>query len=284
MNARQLAKLNMYRAVQRFTNNELPGETTVPAFTKKLQAFNAKLDEISLLIREELHPTHGITRSKKAARTRLCKKAVNMSGLVYAYAVDTGNIELQFQCHYSYTNLFRTHDCTLADRCRNIYDAAFEHREALRASGVSDAVLAAFMEAITDFKSKQVSTRHAIVNKKVAGDTLKTKMKEADSLLKDQLDNLLVSFENDHPYFVSAYRANRSIIDAPKARTSFVAETEESTVTPGIINTNLPLLTNSNATATVIHIHPPVTLSSAGNIASQLYKKITAVFSDGKTG
>ncbi len=77
MNAKQEAKLNMFRATQKHCNDNPTIVATVPAFTTTLTAFNSKVSAIIPTAQQEDLVTKGITvdktRSKENALPVSCR-------------------------------------------------------------------------------------------------------------------------------------------------------------------------------------------------------------------
>lgn len=55
--------------------------------------------------------------------------------------------------------------------------------------------------------------RNAIIRRAGATDGIEAEIRRLQSILKDDLDNLIGQFEDEHPAFVRDYRASRKIID-----------------------------------------------------------------------
>jgi hypothetical protein len=220
MNARQEAKLNMYRATQQHCIDNDTILRTVPAFAITLTAFNTKVSAIISTAQQEDLVTKGITIGKAEAKTNLCRLAADIGASVYAFAVANHNRQLQQEVNFSFSDLLRTKDDILAPRVQNIKDLANVNLPDLLSYGLTDASLDAFQSAIDDYQQKVPAPRNSVAHKATIRENLKTLFAEADAVLRHQMDKTLTGFKSTHPGFVSTYKVNRIIIDPGSAATT----------------------------------------------------------------
>ena len=71
MNAKQEAKLNMFRSTQKHCNDNAAIVATVPAFATTLTAFNSKVSAIISTAQQEDLVTKGVTVDKAEAKKTL---------------------------------------------------------------------------------------------------------------------------------------------------------------------------------------------------------------------
>lgn len=144
MNARQEAKLNMYRATQQNCIDNDAILRTVPAFATMLTAFNTKVSAIISTVQQEDLVTKGITIGKAEAKTNLCRLAADIGASIYAYAVAGNNRQLQQEVNFTFSELIKTKDDILAPRVQNIKDLGTANLSDLMSYGLTDVSLAAF--------------------------------------------------------------------------------------------------------------------------------------------
>lgn len=220
MNAKQEAKLNMFRATQKHCNDNPTIVATVPAFETASQALNAKIASIIATAQQEDLITKGITVDKAEAKKTLCQLATDTAAPIFAFASANNNNQLMQEVNFTYTQLFKSKDDQLAPRCQNILNAAQNNLAALAAYGITAATVTTLQTTINNYQNKVPDPRNAAAQKATIRLNLKNLIKEADKVLKLQMDKTVVAFKTANPDFVSTYKINRIIIDPSKTTTT----------------------------------------------------------------
>lgn len=215
MTSRQEAKLNMYHAVITHCDANAGIIAGVTAFTSSLATFKLKVTGIDDTAQLEAEIISGIATDKKVLRTTLSQQAADIAALVFAYAKSTSNNTLAEAVDYSKSELGGLRDDELAPAAQNIHDAANTNLVALAPYGITAPTLTAFQTMITSYTDAVPKPRNAAAQKKTYSATLVTLFEEADAILKDQMDKIVVQFKTSHPDFYSTYKNNRVILDAP---------------------------------------------------------------------
>lgn len=215
MNAKQNAKLNMYRA----TGKQLDDNASIVAANVAFQtAFNkikANIIAIQTVAQQKSASLTGIAADKSNSKQILCKLAATIAGAVSAYASATKNETLKQEMNLSITTLARTRDEALAPRCQMIHDRATANKDALADYDIKSAQLTALQTAIDNYSAETMKPRHAVSTRKTATANLAALFKENDDILKNQLDKLIELYRADHPDFVQTYESARIIVDPP---------------------------------------------------------------------
>jgi biotin carboxyl carrier protein len=79
----------------------------------------------------------GVPEDKEVKRTKSCRLSATMAGLVYSFATNTGNTILAGQMKITFSELSKTKDAQLADRCRFIHATATINQVAATPYGVT---------------------------------------------------------------------------------------------------------------------------------------------------
>lgn len=224
MNARQEAKLNMFRATQKHCNDNAAIVATVPAFATTLTAFNSKVSAIISTAQQEDLVIKGITVDKAAAKKTLCQLAADVAAPIFAFASAGGDNKLKEQVNFSFSDLFKTKDDVLAPRCQNIKDAGTANLAALAPYGLTAASLTALQTTIDSYQVKVPTPRNSAAQKKTIRENLKKLIAEASTVLKEQMDKTVVGFKAAHPDFVATYKTNRKILDPKQSATTLNGE------------------------------------------------------------
>ena len=131
MNAKQGAKLNMYRAIEKHIGENASTVASTPAFRTAFNKFKANIAAITDTAQQKSAALTGIAADKNNSKQTLCRLAANIAGVVYAYASANQNETLKQEMNLPVTTLLRTRDDSLAPRCQNIHDKAAANLAAL---------------------------------------------------------------------------------------------------------------------------------------------------------
>ncbi|CAN5542538.1 hypothetical protein BH10ACI1_BH10ACI1_26700 [soil metagenome] len=213
MEARQEAKLTMFRTVELHCDNNPAIIGLVVAFQTVFAIFKAKIVEIINATQLVDLSLQGITADKTNRKQNLAQMAADIAGINFAFASANGNLMLKQEMNLKFNKLITTRDDQLAPRCQNIYARATENLEALRDYGIQAPQLAAFQTAINEYQAVTPKPRTAVSQRKAQNANLRRLFKEADAILNDQMDRLVVNFRVSNPDFVAQYFSNRQIID-----------------------------------------------------------------------
>lgn len=220
MTAKQESKLNMYRATQKHCADNAAIVTTVPAFETALAIFNVKVSAIIAATQQEDLVTKGITVDKTDAKKSLCRLTTDIAAPIFAYASSTSNNKLKQEVNFSYSDLLKTKDDLMAPRCQNIKDIGMANLTGLKPYGITAASLDALQTEIDNYQVKVPTPRNSAAQKKTIRENIKNLIKEADLVLKEQLDKTVVGFKSSNPDFVSTYKTNRIIIEPGQSSTT----------------------------------------------------------------
>jgi hypothetical protein len=233
MNANQEAKLNMYRTTENYCNENTVIISANPAFMTAFTELKAKIVAITTTLQQESLNITGITKDKNKWKVTLCESAADMAGVIYAYAVAISNDTLKQEVNYSLSALTKTREESLAARCQNIHDAAVANQTALLNYGITTAMITDLEAAIANFSAQTPKPRTAISQRKTLVSNLVQLFKEADAILQDRMDKIVVTFKAAHPDFVKTYESARKIVDPPHTTTQLKGTvTDKTTATP----------------------------------------------------
>ena len=215
INAKQTAKLDMYRATEKHINDNAAIVASNAAFQTALNKFKSNIAAITETAQQKSGALTGITTDKNNLKQTLCTLAANIAGVVFAYASANSNNTLKAEMNLPVTTLMRTRDNALAPRCQNIHDKAVANRVALEDFGITASMLSDLQTAINSYSSETMKPRAAISGRKTINTNLNALFKENDRILNDQLDKLIELFRPENPDFVQTYESTRIIVDPP---------------------------------------------------------------------
>jgi Carboxypeptidase regulatory-like domain len=279
MNATQEAKLNMFRATQKHCNENPAIVATIKAFQTAAGAFNTTIAGIVATAQQEDLVTKGITIDKTEARKTLCRLAADIAAPIVAYAAATKNNKLLSEVNFTHSDLIRTKDDQLAPRCQNIYDAAKANEGALKDYGITATTLDTLLTTIDNYQAKVPDPRNAVAQKATIRTNLKNLIKEADDILKLQMDKTVLGFKTSHPDFVKNYQANRIIVDPGQSATTLkgvILNSKDNTSVSGativVVETNTKASVNAKG---IYQIKPIPAGTYTINISAPNYKDKT---------
>lgn len=272
MEARQDAKLTMFRAVEQHCENNRPIINQVAAFKSTFELFKAKIAEILSAIQLSDLSLAGITADKLNCKQNLAQISADIAGIIYVYASVIDNQTLKQEMNTNVTKLSQTRDDQLAPRCQNIHDRGTENLEALNDYGITVEKLAALQTAINEYNAVTPKPRTAVSQRKTHNSNMRRLFKEADEILKDRLDKLVVTFRSGNPDFVTTYESNRIIIDPAVTATQL----------KGVVTTQADNNPVKNASIAIVGTAAKAVTNSSGEYlikpapAGQFTLKITA--------
>jgi hypothetical protein len=219
MNAKQEAKLKMYRATEKHCDDNATIISSLLAFQSAFTNYKAKIASIISITQQTDLVLTGIATDKSDAKQTLCQIAADIASLIFAYADANKNNTLKQEVNFNLSKLVRTRDDQLAPRCQNIHDKGLANVDALKNFGVDEDKLQVLQTAINTYSAESPKTRTATSSRKTLNANLRQLLRETDAILKNQMDKLVVAFRANNPNFVATYETNRIIVDPSKTTT-----------------------------------------------------------------
>ncbi len=120
--------------------------------------------------------------------------------------------ELKDKVSYSPSDLRNSRDTVLKDICQNIHDVALNVISELGDFGKTPEDLRQLQKKIDDYADILSKPRDAVTTRAAATSELANLFHQADELLKNQIDNLMVSYKASEPRFYTMYDNARKIV------------------------------------------------------------------------
>jgi hypothetical protein len=149
----------------------------------------------------------------------LCNSAEGLAAALYAYATAEEDPILQEKANYSHSDLIKLKDDELPFVVQNLHNDAAAIVGDLETYGVTAATLESLQDLIDEYNENAAAPRNAVALRKTYVAQLITLFKEADEILKTQLDKLALQFKLSQPEFYNTYKNNRKIINSPTSNT-----------------------------------------------------------------
>ena len=181
------------------------------AFARGVAALQAEQDTIDEQAQTAAGKS-GAASAKKLALEALGKTGEEIIGAVLAYANEHALPELAAKVNYAPTDFISGNARKVVTRANTVHAAATEVLANLADYRITAAKLTAFKKKIDAYDSVKTSPREKIVQRSAANQLLPQLIRTAVSILKDQLDGLMVQFKSDHPNFYEEYFSARAIV------------------------------------------------------------------------
>jgi hypothetical protein len=225
MNRTQTNELNMFVSLQAVLTSHREVWEKLPAFVTGVE----ELDEIVIKIRgvtqtQTQTRRSGATQEKTEAFQALGDAAYEISAAVRAWVSVTAKPELAGRVRFTRWELVNGRDSAVVARCQDIHDLAVEHLKSLGDYGVTTAKLANLKKKIESYMANQAKPRQAVATASAATSQLKELFVQANGLLSNRLDGLLVQFQSSAPVFFSEYSTARVRLARGGARASRITE------------------------------------------------------------
>ncbi len=214
MDSRQTLKLNAHRTLSDALESFKATWTTLGAFKRGVTAFNGCLDTIDELARIQADKS-GAGAEKALCLVALVTDAHTIASAVAALASDTNDASLAAKVNFSRSDLARGRETQIITRCENIHNAATENLDALDDEyGVTQAKLTALQTKIDAFRTAQPKPRRTRATSSAATEQLRACFAQADQILDEKLDKLVVQFKASQPQFYAEYTSARRVGEA----------------------------------------------------------------------
>lgn len=219
MNSKNESKLNMYNAVAAFCQTNNAALAAVPALATAITGFNNIVQALAATAAGEAQIITGIAQNKAGLKKTVCETAAAHAATLFAYATAQNNQELKAKAKLSYSDFYKLRDEDLTLFTQNISAELTAAQAALAAYGITAALITSFNTLITQYSNAVPTPRNAAALRKAKADAVKQQFKDADTMLKLQIDKLMLQFKKTNTELYNEYRSNRVIVNAPVSTT-----------------------------------------------------------------
>lgn len=189
-------KLSMYDAVKRVLMMFRTRWSGMAGFAAAVAAFINKVTAIETTGTLQDRDISGIPMDKLKHKTILVDFALMVAGAIHAYANSIENNEMEKAVRNSRKKLLRMRDELLSERCRNIHTIAQEQLGNLAGFGITQETVNMLMQLIERYQEKVPEPRVARSSKNTFTSLLPKLYREADRILKFQLDKMMLQFKS----------------------------------------------------------------------------------------
>ena len=213
MNDKQENKLTMYEAVVNLLDSNTAKIASLTALTDLLTDFKDRVAEIKEKDLLANTAKTGNAAAKASDRTALTEDAITIAAALFALGSATGDDRLKELAAYNKSKFKSLRDTQLAIDVTNIKNLADANAAQLTGYGITAPMIAALDTKLTAFNASMGARETGADISTAAFGQLELKFKEADALLKEQMDKIMEVFRNSDPQFYNEYKNSREIAD-----------------------------------------------------------------------
>ena len=218
MTLRQMARINMFRAVVTVFSRFTESVKQVPALARTVETLTRNLAEIENVHKAQKSDTTGVTSGKENLRDELEEQVLLLAGMLNGYADEHKREDVLTLSRIHATDLHNSAQNELLRVCSTLLDKVTETAGELADYGFQPEMLTQANELFVQFKEAVPTVRDVQVGKTVATDRLEELISENQHLLDERADRLIRQFRDSQPEFYNEYQKARIIIDAPVHR------------------------------------------------------------------
>lgn len=175
-----------------------------------LENLIGEIESLRLLTESNLT---GITAEKNNQQEELIDKAYELSSILYAMASLADNKVLQAKVDYTESELQNIRGGDLLTTCTSIAAIVKENLTDLERFEITEDDASDLEKLIASFAENIPAYRVSVTERKAANEKMKELFLNADSLLNEQLDRMMVRYKNNSAEEYTAYTNARSIVN-----------------------------------------------------------------------
>lgn len=187
------------------------------AFMQFMVLFKEQLSNLATMARDAGRNLAGVTLSKEMMKSLVVIRSLALSGKLVAFASAQKNYELKKAMKFSKTKLNRQGAGGLCSKCKSIMAELIRFKGELKDYQITDADIAAYDNLVTEYEQLATATTNAASSRKAQNLSIIEQIAEIKTLLKEQLDGMMLDFKETDKVFYDEYTNNR---DIRKAKTS----------------------------------------------------------------
>lgn len=208
-------RIRMFKATNAVLAENKPTWTGMAPFAAAVQKFTDKIAAIDSAAQKQETVTAGAALDRESARDDLEDVLFLASEALGVLAHGADDNALRDLTDVRPSRLQRMSDEELANLAHSIVAQTTGRTTELATLQVSAANLTELNQALEDFEGSKSAPRAAIANRMAQTESLAELIREANDILRNELDRMVNLFRRSNPDFVAAYRGARVIIDRP---------------------------------------------------------------------
>lgn len=213
MNKSQINKLRMFESVNLVLTNQSAIFAQLPDLVSCHQRLNEGILQIAQYRQVQETDNSGLTEAKIDLRQNLISKELQLSAALKSYANSTKDKELKTKANYSKSDLMQAADPVLYDIGILLVGLATPIQPDLAKYFVTPEKLDEINQLLSEFHAAIPQKRVANSMSKVSTQNISELFNTYSKMLKEEMDVLMLLFEENEPDFYNAYKNARMIVD-----------------------------------------------------------------------
>ncbi|HYX29075.1 MAG TPA: hypothetical protein VE863_10950 [Pyrinomonadaceae bacterium] len=212
MKTDQTNRVNMYKTVTGVLDDHSAVWNAMAPMVTAVADFKTKVSTIDTAVQKQETPT-GATKDKAEARDALEDVLFLMCRALSFLAHKSGDNDLSALADLTRSDIDKFDSEGLSNRAASVLAQANAKKTDLATVQVTQANLDELTQALADFNEVKAGPRQATAERAAQTESLPTLIRDANSILRNEVDPLVALFSRSNPDFVSAYNSARVIVD-----------------------------------------------------------------------
>ena len=213
MNKRQLNKWRMFGSVVTVLDENSALVSSLNDLAAAKERFKTGLVNINQNRQVQEAKTTGLTVQKKAKRVKLLQWITKFSAALKGYATSVNDEDIKAKADYTPSNLLRVADSVIYDIGMLHYGMALAHKAEMVRYFIGDTELLAMEQLLAEFALAIPRKRVATSISKTSTDNIENTFSTQEKLLREEIDVLMLLFQDSHPDFYKAFKNARAIVN-----------------------------------------------------------------------
>lgn len=227
MNTAQTNRVTMFKTTIGVLDENSAVWNSMAPLATAVTAFKDKVNAIDSTAQKQETPT-GATQSKAETRDALEDALFLMCEALGVLAHTTSDQNLLALTDITRSGIDKLDSEALSNRAALVLAQANDKKTQLATLQVTQANIDELTQSLQAFNEAKAGPRQATATRVAQTESLSTLIREANDILRNQIDRMVNLFGRSHPQFVSSYQAARVIVD----RAASHASTKPSTSSP----------------------------------------------------
>lgn len=174
---------------------------------------NAAKEQIAVL-QQTSNTTHsGLVSSKDLRIENLINKVFELTSMLFLLAKKNNDEDLKAKVRFSLSDLKNLRDPELAVVAAGILALGLENAGNLETYGITGDKLTELDTLVTEYQQGLPAYRSSISQRKAANSELKIQITKALTIVKEDMDRLMVKYRISNPKFYAGYLNARKVIE-----------------------------------------------------------------------
>jgi hypothetical protein len=204
----------MFQKILDVCNENEQKYANISAFGNAVSELKQRVSSIKLATQQQtVNNPKGTTKEKSSIIDRLVELSLKVANALYVYGFNSANKRLIEKVNVNKSMFYQTHNQTCLTMAKIIAAEASAHNSILNDYGITPSDIMDLNNAIVQFESFINAPAGVIGERKMYTGNLKELFVDADSLVYDQLDKLMVPFKTSSPEFFQLYSNARNVVN-----------------------------------------------------------------------